>query len=240
MRRAMVVARREVRSLFEGPLAYLFLAAFTVASLVTWRLSGLFDVGQATARLFFQNLDWTLFILVPPLAMRQWAEEARSGTLELLMTWPVTLGEVVLGKFLSGAFLLLVALGLTVPAAFMLGTLGDLDPGPVLAGYFGAFLLGCAYLAACTFVSSFTKSQMAAFLASLVTCVALWLPGEGLLLGYLPPSLVEVGQSLGLGARLRHFEGGFVRLSDVAYYLSFVCVLVPATALSLGRLRDPS
>jgi ABC-2 type transport system permease protein len=239
MNSVIIIAKREWRALFDSPIAYIFLLVFLVLSLGFFQLE-LFEDNEASLRHLFENFDWTFFILIPPLAMRQWAEEQKSGTLELLLTWPLKEWEIVVGKFIAAGGLVLVALALTLPAAFMVDSLGgNLDWGPVLAGYLGASLMGLAYLSVSFFLSSFTRSQVAAFLLSLIACVLLWLPGEDFLLGWIHSSTVTVFQELGFGSRFRHFEAGLLKGADIVYYLSWILLGGLLTIYSFKRHRMP-
>lgn len=238
MKGMLVVAERELKALFDSPIAYIFLLVFLILTLGLFRLD-LFVENQASLRRLFENLDWTFFILIPPLAMRQWAEEQKSGTLELLLTWPLKDWQIVIGKFLAASLLILMALLLTVPAAFMVAQMGPLDWGPVIAGYLGSWLMGMAYLAVSFFLSSFTQNQVAAFLLSLFACVLLWLPGENFLLQWIDASTATLFQELGFGSRFRRFESGLLKLADIAYYTSWILIGCMACALAFKRHRRP-
>jgi ABC-2 type transport system permease protein len=159
MKSLLTVAKREWKSLFDSPIAYIFLIVFLIISLSIFR-NELFEDKQASLRHLFENLDVCFFILIPALAMRQWAEEQESGTLELLLTWPLSNWQIVCAKFMAASALILLALALTLPACFALSSMGDLDWGPVWAGYLGAWLMGMAYLSISILISSFTQTQV--------------------------------------------------------------------------------
>lgn len=239
MKALFTVAKREWRALFDSPIAYIFLIVFLVLTLSIFRIE-LFEDKQASLRHLFENLDVCFFILIPALAMRQWAEEQESGTLELLLTWPLTNWQIVCAKFMASSALIFLALALTLPAAIAVASMGDLDWGPVLAGYLGAWLMGMAYLSVSFLLSSFTQTQVAAFLLSLIACVLLWIPGESFLLTYLDASGVAFCQELGFGSRFRHFESGLIKFSDVMYYLSWIVLSLTLCSHSFQRHRRPN
>jgi len=240
MNAVVLIAKRELKALFDSPIAYIFLFVYLILSLAFFRIE-LFSDNQASLRHLFENMDWTFFILIPPLAMRQWAEEQKSGTLELLLTWPLKDWQIVVGKFLAASSLVAAALALTLPAAFMVDSMGhNLDWGPVWAGYLGALLMGLAYLSISFFLSAFTESQVAAFLLSLMACVLLWIPGESFLLEWIQSSTVTLFQEIGFGSRFRHFESGLLKLADICYYLSWIVLGCVFTTASFQRHRKPN
>ncbi len=238
MKRSWIICRREWSSAFDSPMAYIFLVAWLVVSLLVLR-NDFYEHGQATLRTLFSAADALLLILVPALAMRMWAEEARSGTLQLLLTWPVKLWEVVLGKFLASAGLIALAVLLWLPVAFRVDGIGSLDWGATTAGFVGTWLLGCAYLAVACAAASFTANQVVAYIVALAVCASLYLVGEPVLLRYWPTGSVDIAENLGFGARFHHFEAGLVRWSDVLYYLSWIVVGLYSTHVILMRHRRP-
>jgi ABC-2 type transport system permease protein len=238
MKRVWIIAGRECRSYFDSPVAYIFLLAYVLLSLIDFRANFYAD-SQVTLRRLFADIDLMLLILVPVLSMRLWAEESRSGTLDLLLTWPIKLWEIILGKFLASILLIAVAFILLLPTVFVVASMGDLDFGPVILGFVGAWLLGAAYLAVSCALSSFTSSQVVAYILSALICGFFLLLGEPVLLAYLPTSLVGFFEALGFGSRYRHFEQGLFRISDVTYYLSWICLGLYVTYLSLERHRRP-
>ena len=164
MNRINSVALRELRSYFNSPIAYIFLAAFVGAALFTFfNIKAFFSHGQADLRGLFDAIPLLTLLLVPALTMRLWAEEAKQGTMELLLTLPARDHELVCGKFLASWALLAIGLAMTLPLAITVSSLGNLDWGPVVGGYVGALLLGAAYLSVGQFVSALTENQILAF-----------------------------------------------------------------------------
>lgn len=169
------VFKREFKGYFGTPLAYVFLVAFLSAAAFLPFSQNFFEIRDASLRLFFSNLPSLFAFFAPAVAMRMWAEERRTGTIELLLTLPVTLKQAVLGKFLAGWAFFGIALLLTSSMVLTVSYLGDPDPGPIFTGYLGAFLLSGAYLAIGTFFSALTKNQVIAFVLGAAACaVFVW------------------------------------------------------------------
>ena len=175
-----------------------------------------------------------MLLLVPALTMRLWAEEAKSGTLELLLTLPAKDVELVSGKFLASWILLAVALAVTLPLAITVSTLGNLDWGPVMGGYVGALLLGAAYLAVGQFVSAVTENQILAFILALVLCMTLYGLGTELFTGLFSDSTAAVLRGLGTGSRFASISRGVIDLRDLLYYASLTVFFL---GLSVAALR---
>ncbi|HUU01796.1 MAG TPA: Gldg family protein [Myxococcota bacterium] len=238
MKHTMAIARKEWRASFLSPVALIFLAIFLLASLfVFFFVEGFFARNIADARPFFDGMPVLLVLLASAFTMRLWSEEARSGTLEVLLTLPLRIREVVLGKFLAGVGLMLVALLLTLPVPITVSILGNLDWGPVIGGYLGLLLLACAYLAIGMFISSLTNNQLVALLMSIVVC------GLLVLLGYLPRlvpmglAVDEILRGLGTGSRFDSMLRGVLDLRDLIYYLSLAALFLALNGLSLERRR---
>jgi len=165
----MAIARREFRAYFDSPIAYLALTVFWVVTGVLFFLaSDFFGAGEATLRPLFEWIPMILVFLVPALSMRLFSEEKRMGTFELLVTYPLTDAEVVLGKFLGSMGFLKVALGLTLVYPLLLEVLGSPDWGPIIGGYVGLLLVGAAYLSIGLMASAWTRNQIVAFIIALV------------------------------------------------------------------------
>ena len=197
---------------------------------------------EADLNSFFFWFPWLFLFLVPAVGMRQWAEERRQGTLELLFTMPVSVPEAVLGKFLAGWIFLGIALILTCPIVFTVCYLGDPDPGPMVTGYTGSFLLAGAYLAVSGMTSAFTRNQIVSFITSTVLCLLLVLAGfppvTGLLLKWGAPSGV-LDFAAGLSV-FYHFDGmqrGVFDLRDIVYFLSLMVLALVITGVALKNRR---
>ncbi len=245
MNRTMAIARKEWKAAFLSPVALIFLAIFLYASLfVFFFMEGFFARSIADAKPFFRHMPLLLVLLASAFTMRLWSDEARTGTMEVLLTLPLRIREVVLGKFLAGLGLVVVALALTLPVPISISILGNLDWGPVIGGYLGLILLAASYLAIGMLVSSFTSSQLVALMLSSVICGAL------VGLGYIPEVLSlgmgtdEILRALGTGSRFSSMLRGVLDLSDLVYYLSLAGFALAANALVIESGRwgktDPS
>jgi ABC-2 type transport system permease protein len=235
MNRIRSVATRELRSYFHSPIAYVFLLAFAGAALFTFfNIGAFFARGRADLRPLFEAIPLLTVLLVPALTMRLWAEEAKQGTLELLMTLPAREVELVSGKFLASWLLLAVALALTLPLAFTVAMLGRLDWGPVLGGYLGALLLGAAYLAVGQFVSALTENQILAFILALVVCMILYGLGTEPFYSLFSDRTAAFLRGVGTGSRFESVARGVIDLRDLVYYASLTLFFL---TLSVGSLR---
>ena len=215
------VARKELRTLFRSPVALMFLASFLVTILFTFFTWSVFWARNlADVRPLFEWLPLLLVFLVSAVSMRSWAEERRSGTLEVLLTLPVRTVDLVLGKFAAGMALVAVALLFTLPIPWLVSTIGPLDWGPVIGGYVGALLLGAAYLAIGLCVSARTDNQVVALMTTLLIGGAMYLIGSPRLGGLVEGSTAEFLSALGTGARFQSIERGVFDLRDIVYYVS--------------------
>lgn len=228
---------REFGGYFRTPVAWVFLSVFLVAAVgMPWFAGDFFESNDASLRIFFRFLPWIFLFLIPAVGMRLWAEEKRSGTWELLLTYPIPLRDAVLGKFLAAWLFLGVALLLTFPLALTVAYLGDPDPGPMASGYLGAFLMAGSYLAVCAVFSALTANQVIAFVLGALACLLLVLLGWNvfgdLLLSLdLPQGFVAFLGRFGFLHRFQPFVDGIVAFGDVAYFLS-----IAGFALALNHL----
>ncbi|MBD8899223.1 ABC transporter permease subunit [Rhodanobacter sp. DHG33] len=238
------VMRRELRSFFVTPLAWVFLVIFLVlAGILTFYTGDFYERGQADLQPFFMMHPWLYLILVPAVTMRMWAEEAKGGTLELLLTLPQTLWQAMLGKFLAAWLFIGLALALTFPIWLTVNYLGTPDNGVIFAGYLASWLMAGSFVAIGACLSALTRSQVVAFVLTAVVCVLLILAGQPQVLdffsGALPRRLIN---ALAYLSMLRHFEAiarGVLDLRDVAYFaLSIIGWLVAGVLLlELKRVR---
>lgn len=235
MTQMRAIVLRELRAYFYSPIAYIFLLAFAGTALFTFfNVNGFFARGQADMRALFDSVPLLTLLLVPALTMRLWADEAKAGTLELLMTLPVRESALVSGKFLASWALFAVALAITAPLAISVSLLGNLDWGPVLGGYLGALLLGAAYLSIGQFVSALTENQILAFILALLLCMTLYGLGSEIFTGLFSDRTAELLRSLGSGSRFDSIARGVLDLRDLLYYLSVSTIFL---GLSVGALR---
>jgi len=221
MRKTLPILRREFASYFNSPIAYIYLTVFIALS--SWLfLKTFFVVGEASMRSFFGLLPWIFLFFIPAVTMRSWAEEKKVGTMELLMTLPLSDVEAVLGKFLASFAFLVLSLAATLVLPIVVGVLGDPDQGQIFGGYLGSVLMGAAYLAIGLFVSSLTENQIVAFILSVVVIFGLFVLGEDFVLFGLPDRLVPVLSYLALGGHFDSTSRGVVDSRDIVYYLSVV------------------
>jgi ABC-2 type transport system permease protein len=239
----MAIMRRELRSYFVTPVAYVFLVIFLVLSgILTFYAGDFYDRGVADLQPFFVMHPWLYLILVPAVSMRLWAEEAKSGTLELLMTLPATLWQAMLGKFLAAWFFVGLALLLTFPIWVTVNYLGSPDNGIIVAGYIGSWLMAGAFLAIGACLSTLTSSQVVAFILTAVVCVLLILVGQSQVLdffqGALPRRLVNGVAHLSM---VRHYEAiarGVLDLRDILYFVLTIAAWLTAGVLVLDLKRS--
>lgn len=232
------VAAKELRTYFLSPVALIFIATFLLASLFSffW-VEGFFVRGSADIRPLFEWLPVLLAFLVPALGMRLWAEEEKSGTMELLMTMPLTTWSAVLGKFVAGLTLVAVALALTIPVPVSVSMLGDLDWGPVFGGYIATLLLAAAYLAITLCVSAMTANQLVALVFGAVACSLLYIIGSDTVASFFGGNVAEALRALGAGSRFDSIQRGVLDLRDLAYYAAIIGTFLSVNVLLLERRR---
>src|SRR5262245_64360938 len=171
-RHIKTIAKRELAAYFTSPVAYVFLVIFLLMTgFFTFTAGNFFERGEASLAAFFGWHPWVYLVLVPAVGMRLWAEERRSGTLELLLTMPITPWQAIIAKFLASWIFLAVALVLSFPAVITVNILGEPDNGIIFAGYLGSFFLAGAYLAIACMTSAMTRNQVVAFILALVICL---------------------------------------------------------------------
>lgn len=230
------VFAREFRAYFATPVAYVFIVVFlAVSGLFTFYLGNLFDRGQADLRPFFSFHPWLYLVFIPAITMRLWAEERRSGTLELLMTLPVGLLGVVLGKFLAAWAFAGVALALTFPIWLTVAYLGDPDHGAILAGYVGSFLMAGGYLAVGACLSAATKNQVVAFIAAIAVGFVFTVAGAPLVLdafsAWAPRALIDAIASFSFMVRFQAIAAGVLDARDLVFFVSFAAAWLFANAV---------
>jgi ABC-2 type transport system permease protein len=230
------ICKKEFKSYFVSPIAYVFIVVYLVVTNFLF-FQGFFLMNQADMRNYFGVLPWIFLFFVPAITMRSWAEEKKVKTLELLLTWPVSDWEVVAGKFLASFCLLAVVIlcSLTVPITVML--LGKPDLGPIIGGYAGTFLMGAAYLAIGLWISSLTENQIVAFILGVVVTFILFIIGEPFVTMLSPSFCAPLFTYLGLG---RHFESvgrGVIDSRDIIYYLSITGFFLFLNVRSFARRK---
>ena len=226
-RNTWIIAKREFLAYFGSPLATVFLTIFIeLTGAFAFYVGGFFERGQADLNPFFQYHPWLYLLLVPAVAMRLWAEERKSGTIELLMTLPISPWEAILGKFLAAWAFIGVALLLTVPMWITVNVLGTPDNGVILAGYIGSFLMAGAFLAIGSCISALTRNQVIAFIVASTICFLLVMSGLELVLNVLrawtPGFVVSAVSSMSFLSHFDRITKGFLSLSGVVFYLSLI------------------
>jgi ABC-2 type transport system permease protein len=223
-------------SYFSTPLAYVFIVIFLVLSGVfTFYLGNFFESGQANLAPFFAFHPWLYLFLVPAIAMRLWAEERKSGTIELLMTLPITRFEAVTGKFLAAWAFAGLALLLTFPMIITVNYLGEPDNGAIVTGYIGSWLLAGAYLAIGSCMSALAKNQVIAFILAVSVCFLFIVSGFPMVLdgfsGWAPQWLIDAVASLSFLTRFDAISKGVIDLRDLLYFLTLIAAWLAATAV---------
>ncbi len=232
------IGKRELQSYFATPLAYVFIVIFLALSgLFTFYLGGFYERGQADLSPFFNFHPWLYLFLVPAIAMRLWAEERKSGSVELLMTLPVTLWQAVLGKFLAAWLCIAIALGLTFPIWVTVNYLGEPDNGVIVAAYIGSLLMAGGFLAIGSCISAANRNQVVSFILTVVICFLFMLAGFPLVLdffsGWLPGPLLDAVASLSFLTHYTAISKGVLDLRDILYFLLVIGVWLYATTIVL-------
>ncbi len=238
MKQLPVIFKRELASYFATPLAYVFIVIFLVlAGVFTFYLGNFYERNQADLASFFAFHPWLYLFLVPALAMRLWAEERKSGSIELLMTLPLTRFEAVAGKFLAAWAFAGIALLLTFPMVLTVNYLGEPDNGAILAGYLGSWLLAGGYLAIGSCMSALAKNQVIAFILAVAACFLFMLSGFPLVLDafsqWAPQWLLDAVASLSLLTRFDAVSKGVIDLRDLLYFVSLIVAWLAATAVAV-------
>lgn len=229
MRNVAVICGRELRAYFASPLAYVFICIFLVLSgAVTFELGGFLAGGQASLQSFFVYHPWLYLFLLPALGMRLWAEERKTGTIEFLMTLPVTVEQAVLGKFLAAWAFAGIALLLTFPIWITVNVLGDPDNGVIVASYFGSWLMAGAFLAIAACISALTKNQVIAFIVAATVSFLFLMAGADLVISaissWLPRSLVDTIAGFSFLTNFQDISKGVIDLRDALFFVSLIAV----------------
>ena len=238
MQSIWVITKRELASFFDSLIAYIMLILFLgISGFFTWLFgSDIFLVGQASLRAFFSIAYWTLFFFIPALTMRLLAEEKRSGTIELLLTRPVSDRQVVTGKFLSTLILICIALAFTLPYVITIASIGNMDTGGVICGYFGLVLMSATYISIGLFASSITQNQIVAYLSSLTIGLFFHLLFD-LLSGSFTGFAGQLFNTLSLRVHFESISRGVIDSSDLVYFLSLIFIGIFLSEVSLSRRK---
>ena len=232
------VFKRELASYFATPVAYVFIVIFLVlAAAFPFYLGSptFFERGQADLQPFFNFHPWLYLFLVPAVGMRLWSEERKSGTIELLLTLPITMWQAVVGKFLAAWAFIGIALVLTFPIWITVNYLGSPDNGVIFASYVGSFLMAGAFLAIGSCISASTRNQVIAFILTVVVCFLLLLAGFPLVLdafrAIAPQGVVDAVSGLSFLTHFTSISKGVIDLRDVIYFLLMIGVWLYANAV---------
>ena len=237
------IIKRELGSYFSSPVAYVFLVIFLLLTgFFTFTAGNFFERGEASLAAFFGWHPWVYLVLVPAVGMRLWAEERRSGTLELLLTMPVAPWQAIVAKFLASWAFLAVALALTFPAVITVNVLGDPDNGMIVAGYLGSFFLAGAYLAISCMTSAMTRNQVVAFILSVVLCLFLILAGfnpvTDLLVRWASPAVVDTVAAFSVITHFDGFQRGVIDTRNLFFFLSVIGFALFATGVIIRGHRS--
>jgi ABC-2 type transport system permease protein len=242
MNPTLILFKRELRSYFATPVAYVFIVIFLLLSgSFTFYLGGFYERGQADLEPFFHFHPWLYLFLVPAVAMRMWADERKSGTIELLLTLPITMWQAVLAKFLAAWCFIAIALALTFPIWITVNYLGEPDNGVIFTSYLGSLLMAGAFLAIGACLSAATRSQVIAFIVSVVVCFLFLLAGFPLVLDVFravaPQGLVDAVSGLSFLTHFNAISKGVLDLRDLIYFaLTIGCWLFAnATVIDLKK-----
>lgn len=236
------ITKRELGAYFSAPLAYVFIVIFLLlCGFFTFMVGGFFERGEASlVRPFFDWHPWFYLFLVPAVGMRLWAEERRVGTIELLLTMPITAWQAIVGKFLASWLFLALALALTFPVVLTVNYLGDPDNGVILTAYIGSWLMAGAYLAISCITSALTRSQVVSFIISLVVCLFLILAGFPPVINVLEqvaPRLVDLVTSFSVMTHFEGFQKGVLDSRDLLFFLSVIGFSLFTTSVILRTHR---
>lgn len=236
------IMKRELGGYFTSPVAYVFLVIFLLLTgFFTFTVGNFFERGEASLVSFFTWHPWLYLFLVPAAGMRLWSEERRLGTLELLLTMPITTLQAIVGKFLASWVFLLIALALTFPVWITVNWLGSPDNGVIVAGYVGSGLLAGTYLAISCMTSAMTRNQVISFIVSVMICLFLILAGftpvTDLLVRWANPVLVQTIASFSVMTHFEGFQRGVIDLRDVVFFVSVIVFALFTTGIVIRGHR---
>jgi len=237
----LAVFKRELKSYFTTPLAYVFLVIFLFATGFGTFKQGFFEARQADMSRFFMNMPLFFVFMVSATAMRLWAEERKIGSIELLFTLPITIGQAVMGKFIAAWVFLSIALALTFPMILTVSYLGQPDIGAILTGYLGSWLMAGALLAIGCFFSALSKNQVISFVLATVACGGLYILGLPSTMKYLatwmPMGLVQTIETMSLQIRFESMQRGLLKFGDIAYFLILIVGWTSACTVILDERK---
>ena len=235
------VFKREFKGYFTTPLAYVFLVIFLFFSGYLTFKQGFFEARQADMRAFFMNLPLLFVFMVPSTAMRLWAEERKTGSIEVLLTLPITVTQAVLGKFFAAWLFLTVALLLTFPVPITVCYLGNPDIGLIITGYLGSLFMAGGFLAIGCFFSAVSKNQVISFILSVVACAVLVFAGMPTTLDYLstflPAGLVGAIENMSFQTHFESIQRGVLEFKDLSYFVLLILGWIFASSIVLDERK---
>ncbi|RMD76743.1 MAG: ABC transporter permease [Lentisphaerae bacterium] len=240
MKRFLILLHRELTSYFLTPVAYIYLIIFAVASIFRAFQNNFFTANVCSMHSFFQDLPWILLFFVPAIAMRLWAEERRSNSIEFLFTLPITSLQAALAKFFAAWIMLAIALLCTGTMPITLAALGSPDWGPVIGGYLGAFLLGGLILSMCAMASALTTVQVVAFILGFLVSGTFLLLGSPQILDIISgfsPTLADIAEQFSCWNRFESLERGVVEYRDILYFLFLTATFLVANILVIEERK---
>ncbi len=241
MRHIWVITKRELSAYFATPVAFVFIAIFVaLTGTFSFYIGNFFERNQASLESFFAYHPWLYLLLVPAVAMRLWSEERKSGTIEQLLTLPVTTTQAVLGKFLAAWLFCGIALSLTTLMWLTVNVLGEPDNGAIAIGYLGSFLMAGAFLAIGICMSALTRNQIIAFIAAAVVCFLFTMSGLDIIqnaISWAPTAVVETIASFSFLQRFESLTRGVVELRDVVFFLSLTAFWLFATVIAVDSRK---
>ncbi len=236
------IFRRELKAYFSTPVAYVFIVIFLfLTGIFTFYIGGFYESNQADLIPFFSFHPWLYLFLIPAISMRLWSEERKTGTIELLMTLPVTLTEAVIGKYLAAWFFTAIALALTFPIWITVNYLGDPDNTVILVSYIGSLLMAGGFLAIGSCISALTKNQVIAFVISVVICFLFILSGFPLVLdffrGWAPQSILDAISSFSFLSHFNSIMKGVIDLRDIIFFASLIILWLYLNTLAIDTKK---
>lgn len=238
MKKSWIIAIKELQAFFDSLTAYIMLIAFIgFSGFFTWLYgTDIFLRNQADLKVFFSIAYWTLFFFIPAITMRMFAEENRTGTIELLLTKPITEWQVVMGKFLACLLLVAIALGLTLPYYITVWKLGNIDHGATITGYLGLLLMSSVYISIGLFTSSVTGNQIVAFLSALFAGLFFNIIFD-VLAGNFTGTLGTLLSYLSLSSHYESVTRGVIDSKDLIYFATLILVFMIATEMTLSKRK---
>ncbi len=239
----VTIFKRELTGYFETPVAYVFIVVFLLLSgIFTFYIGNLYDSGQANLYPFFSFHPWLYLFLIPSVSMRLWSEERKSGTIELLMTLPITTFEAVMGKYLAAWCFICISLFLTFPIWFTINYLGNPDNGIIVMSYIGSALMAGAFLAIGAGISSMTSNQVVSFVISVTVCFLLIVSGFPMVLDFFsatgfPQVIVDTVSSLSFMTNFEEILKGVLSLKNLVYFISMIILWLSINIVTVENKR---